>query len=303
MKKAQPATKYEILGYFLGQLGESKITREQFLKEIEARGWGQGDIDKWTDEFYVIEAKKDEDNARREREKEQSRAARGATAGYARGQDGGQRKDHQEEHPGDEQSVQRQRPAAPNQDARQEGYQGDEAQRSRAVGRKFITLKAEHIEFADKIAARRRERGLLRGARNGHNIERPEFSFEVLGSRCEAAGKLFLNPVKWHAYSETVGGLPDLDDFIDVKGAPKSHHRMPVQQGQPDNWAYLLILGHNHPVYELVGWAWGFECKAGRELQDPVGGMPAYWIDQSDPIMKPPQELFDELRRRQEWGR
>ena len=168
--------------------------------------------------------------------------------------------------------------------------------------RRWIRLEKLHIDFADDLAARRRGAALEieRGAREGHEIERPEFDLEVLGARCEAAGKLFLNPVKWHAFSRTVRDLPDLDDFIDVKGAPQAHHSLLVQEGQPDNFAYLLILGHAHPDYEIVGWAWGWECKKDRELSDPVGGMPAYFVGQDESILKPPDELREILRERQQ---
>ena len=37
-----------------------------------------------------------------------------------------------------------------------------------------------------------------------------------LGARCEVAGKLFLNPIKWHALAIKIRRLPDLGDFVDV---------------------------------------------------------------------------------------
>lgn len=73
--KTKPATSFEILGYLLGQFGENKITREEFWKQMEARGFTQDSIDQWCDSFYQLEAKKDQDNARRK--EEQARTQRG----------------------------------------------------------------------------------------------------------------------------------------------------------------------------------------------------------------------------------
>ena len=92
MSKTKPSTSFEILGYFLGQYGDGKMTREQFWKEMDARGFTQGSIDLWCEQFYQLEAKKDQADEAKRRETE-GRATRGATAGDARGEDRSERED------------------------------------------------------------------------------------------------------------------------------------------------------------------------------------------------------------------
>jgi hypothetical protein len=87
--KWQGMTDGQVLGYLLGQFGEDKMTREEFWRQMQARGFTQDHIDRWCDEFYQLEAKKDEDNARREEAK--GRTTRGAVTRDARGEDRSQR--------------------------------------------------------------------------------------------------------------------------------------------------------------------------------------------------------------------
>lgn len=70
--KAKPATSFEILGYLLGQYGDNKITREEFWKQMNARGFTQDSIDQWCDSFYRLEAQKEAGNARREEAKDRT---------------------------------------------------------------------------------------------------------------------------------------------------------------------------------------------------------------------------------------
>jgi hypothetical protein len=170
----------------------------------------------------------------------------------------------------------------------------------------LIKLEPIHIERADHFA-RRRQAAAIERNRQPHNGAPVEpiaaMSIQVLGVRCEIAGKLYLNPVTWNAFSARIHNLPDLEDWIDVKGRSKRRHDLMVQIGAPPNWAYLLVRAHNHPVYEISNWCWGYEART-VPISDPSGESgkrsgPAHFIPANHPVMKPPEELFAEVRRRQ----
>lgn len=165
----------------------------------------------------------------------------------------------------------------------------------------WVTLEKTHIEFANKIARMRRKNAVDNDWQPGNGAPDDReiaMAMDVLGARAEAAGKLYLNPVKWHAFSLRADS-PDLEDWIDVKGISESYHRLIIQPKKPEQWAYLLVDASQHPRYEIVGWCWGYEGKKQKYWDDPVGQRGGYFIDRNDPIMKPPKELFNEVRMRQ----
>ena len=82
MKKPKQ-TKYELLGYLLGEFGSDRITRDQFWGQMKQLGYTQDDIDKWCDEFYQLEAQKELDDARRK--ETQGGTERAEPARFARG--------------------------------------------------------------------------------------------------------------------------------------------------------------------------------------------------------------------------
>lgn len=159
-----------------------------------------------------------------------------------------------------------------------------------------VTIRLEnlHIDFADKLAVRRQDAAdrRRRPAKNGAPTSRPRaLAMHVLGTRTEAAGKLYLNPIAWNAFVEDVRDVPDLGDFIDVKGRSKSWHNLIVQEDDPANWAYLLVDASKHPIYSVIGWCWGHEAKQKKFWNDPAGGRAAYFVDDRR-ILRPPTDLF-----------
>ena len=145
-----------------------------------------------------------------------------------------------------------------------------------------ITLTEEQIRIADFVGKKRQDDAVRRG-RPAKN-KAPEDYYEalrihVIGARCELAGKLCLDPVKWNALLDDVRGVPDLSTFIDVKGRRLRHHSLIVQYDDPGEWAYLLVCSSNHPEYDIAGWLWGREAKQEKNRKDPVGGRGAYFAD------------------------
>src|SRR5262245_53580696 len=108
----------------------------------------------------------------------------------------------------------------------------------------WITGQNHHFEFADKVAQRRNDAAKEYG-RQPHNNAPTEpqmaLRLSVLGARCELMGKLFLNPISWNAYARHLDNLPDLDDWIDVKGRFSSRDDLIIQRKARSDWAYLMI--------------------------------------------------------------
>lgn len=156
-----------------------------------------------------------------------------------------------------------------------------------------ITLTSEHIDYADNIGACRRGHAFVKNRKN-HNGLIGSFDkllhADRLGARCELAGKLFMNPIRWHALSDKISGLPDLGNFIDVKGVERPHHSLIVQKDDEEDFAFLLVDGSLHPDYLIVGWIWGREAKSDRFWKDPTGHRPAFFVARSS--LRPATELL-----------
>lgn len=164
----------------------------------------------------------------------------------------------------------------------------------------IVTLSDFQDDYAAMVARRRREAAVEkdRPARNGCP-EDPEkaFAYDLLGARCECAAYIALKPCKWNRFSQRVDDLPDIDDWIDVKGSSKAWYDLPIQKKGKPHWGYLLVCSHGHPNYKLVGWAWGSEGMLRENWRTPPGGYPAFFLGQKR--LRPLDDLIFEMRRRQ----
>lgn len=91
----------------------------------------------------------------------------------------------------------------------------------------------------------------------------------------------------WNTWDEThahrnLSELPDVEtDFgvIDTKTIDQNWKSLMVPaatsyggSGLKDGWAYVLVDGSRHPVYELKGWAYGKELRASGRYWQPQNG-------------------------------
>ena len=164
----------------------------------------------------------------------------------------------------------------------------------------WLLLLPEDTARSDKLAQRRIDDNIAKGRipRNGmiRSLEK-----EKVGTRCECAGWLYFHPLcTWHEFREDVRNLPDLDDFIDVKGRSGTGQPMICYAGSNPDWAYLLVWAGDHPKYHIVSWCWGREAMT-VPITDPTGqNRPAHFVPWDAPFMKSPGELFEEQRRRRQ---
>lgn len=168
----------------------------------------------------------------------------------------------------------------------------------------FITLPKVVDDAAVEVGVRRQRdaEAKHRAAHNNAPTNHDDaLALNIMGARCEAAAVLFFRPVLWHALKPRIHRLPDLDTFIDVKGVDKPTHKMIVQENDPPEWAYVLVDGHAHPRYEIVGWCWG------HAAQNPIHWVAqsarirgaAYFINRFDGVIDDVDLLTPILRERQ----
>jgi hypothetical protein len=164
-----------------------------------------------------------------------------------------------------------------------------------------VRLEPLHINFADHVAGRRyttaRELGREFDPTQPTDYE-SAIGRDILGARCEAAAKLFLNPVRWNLPYKRITGIPDFDDFIDAKGIRKDRHKLLVKPDDDPEWAYLCVNATHHPTYWILGWKWGYEAKRTEFSDDPVGGYRAFFVPQDE--LRSPVSLLPILRKRQQ---
>lgn len=176
----------------------------------------------------------------------------------------------------------------------------------------WVRLMPSDILYADILALKRQAssdrsggRVPMRGAPRGYA---KELQLNIIGCRCECAGFLYCCNVcpriccpEWHAFVDNPVGLPDFDDWVDVKGRSEHWHEMPVQSSDPPDRAYTLVRAHAHPLYEIVGWCYGWEAHQ-LKRSDPTGrDAPAHWVNPKiHTFFKQPALLFAEMARRHE---
>jgi hypothetical protein len=131
------------------------------------------------------------------------------------------------------------------------------------------------IREADWVAVKRTEDG------NGRPTQRPDAAvIDVMGARCERAAKICFEPIVWHKFvaDHELGNVPDLGDFIDVKGTNYAEPWLKVPAHKIKNhWAYLCVSAADHPYYWIAGWLWGHELAQQQHLKFPE--RPAFSVE------------------------
>jgi hypothetical protein len=157
----------------------------------------------------------------------------------------------------------------------------------------YAKLDQYKLAQADRIARARHQYARLVGRQDHLPKEADKLAEDLLGARCERAGWVFFPWLEWHSeIVRDVSELPDLGNFIDVKGVRLDRHQLlvPVTSIKP-HWAYLLVSAQNHPYYWIAGWKWGDELIAKAQV---MFARPAYaW----------PSDKLNPLRTLQEIAR
>jgi hypothetical protein len=153
------------------------------------------------------------------------------------------------------------------------------------MGRGLYGKLAPHmIVEADFVAQRRQDNADRYGYvhRNHLAAGAGDLPRHILGARTERAAKIIFEPIVWNKGLDGAGDMPDLGDFIDVKGVTSDDHCLLVWQGGvKPQWAYLLVSAEQHPYYWMAGWLWGHEVERPENLEQSFGPYvhrPAYRI-------------------------
>jgi hypothetical protein len=311
--KSKPLTKYESLHYLLGQYGDDKMTREEFWRQMNARGYTQACIDEWCEQFHQLEAKREQDDEERKRRKEeQGRTSRATTAGYARGargeeqgidrperEDDWHRTAQRSEDQGQGQGAERGRQDQGASEGQGGAVQGEAGPNWEIIdGEIWVTLTPEMIAWVDRIARERWQIAQDVGADNEGRDPEAIWLNKRDGYRAEMAARRFFGLIiPWSINKPVDSGKQKIDfsDFIDVKHRPRAYYDLNVDlRTFHRDHAYLLVCGESHPHYRIVGWCWGHEIgtperrKRRRPDRDPP-----YAMSEDDPLMKSPLELLD----------
>ena len=131
---------------------------------------------------------------------------------------------------------------------------------------------------ADHVAHQRQRNAIEEGRTPGNNLVAGpnDLELHIRGARGERAAKIVFDPIVWHKFKTgTLDGLPDLDDFIDVKTVSYDEHVLLVPAHKiVKPWAYVLVSAAAHPYYWIAGWIWGHELARPEFLRFP--DRPAY---------------------------
>ena len=281
MKKPKQ-TKYQLLSYLLGEFGLGRITRDQFWGQMKQLGYTQDDIDKWCDEFYQLEAKKELDDARRK--ETQGGTERAEPARFARGAGiEGQRADRQDVRAAE--GIE-----AEGQDSRhvQEG-------REARADQPLVILSAQWVMRAGDIGKQRQSYADRQGLENHGTPDGGEIH-HIKGAIAECAVAAYFK-LRWRAH---IGSL----DGVDVGGLIEARTRIIPGTGtdmaiRPDDKDMPHV--HTH-IYSdnsvrLIGWLAGGEGKDGKR-----GGR---WNNKSSvwfvpPPYRPISELVAWIEERRE---
>lgn len=158
----------------------------------------------------------------------------------------------------------------------------------------FVALCEGLIAEARGVAALRHRAAVSWGRRdvNLQSGQLPSFELHLQGVFAEIAAREFFAPIHWSGFVDapSLDAVADLAGFIDVKGVMRESDRlmvaappMPQKQKLVRDWAYVLVRGHRHPIYEIVGWLWGCQIED-YPISDPKGGRPARFV--------PPRDLY-----------
>src|SRR5580698_911052 len=157
----------------------------------------------------------------------------------------------------------------------------------RRVGTLYYVRPNDYpLEYADNVGAVRQGTAFLK-RRDTQGVVGSFWELlagNCMGARCEVAGKILFNPIRWHALAEKIFNLPDLGDFIDVKGRSLFKHELGVDTDALDDFAYLLITAEYAPEYVVHGWLWGREIKQHPEWLDDKAkrGRASYFCPQKE---------------------
>jgi hypothetical protein len=143
------------------------------------------------------------------------------------------------------------------------------------------------ISEADSDAHKKAEWNRRRGHQGGNNLRNNDrIDYDILGSRCEKAGHVFLPMLTWHKFDENYQfDRADLGEFVDVKGVPFDSYSLNIQINQLNPmYAYLAISGEHHPYYWVRGWRWGWELKDRNNIVEWIKGRPTWTWPRDEPL-------------------
>ena len=147
----------------------------------------------------------------------------------------------------------------------------------------IVTLTPGEVAHAKRIGASRQRMHEEAGHADAKVMRTSGASVHVLGALGELAvaralglrwDGAFFPDAEWQAWRVNGHDVSSLE----VRSTPRAGGRLLIQRDDEDHAPFVLVRGHAHPQYEVVGWLWGGEGKRAEWWRDVGYGRPCFFV-------------------------
>jgi len=144
----------------------------------------------------------------------------------------------------------------------------------------IVTLSEEDIERASDVGRLRQSESERKGLKDKHGFSGPGGQgLHIRGACGELAAAKALG-IEWQGSVNTFKRGGDVGKF-QVRTRSKRWYDLLVRDGDADGDIFILVLGHDHPIYDVVGWIFARDAKKSYWVKGHGGRDPAYFVPQS----------------------
>jgi hypothetical protein len=157
-----------------------------------------------------------------------------------------------------------------------------------------VKLSCLELHKARSVGQRRNKENRSVDRTDGKVLE-DSLEIDVLGAEAELAVSRFLNIpwdgrffrdaqwLKWRKGGHDVGP-------IEVRATLHKTGRLIVHPKDDDDAPFILVRASRRPIFDIVGWQWGGECKKEEYWQDVGYGRPCFYLPNNK--LRPVKELY-----------
>jgi hypothetical protein len=141
-----------------------------------------------------------------------------------------------------------------------------------------LRLDADELRLLDWCGELRQAQAAparARGCRDNYGYTGDPTAIHVLGATAEYAVARSLN-LFWTPIDGRRGSYGDVC-HLEVRGTTHPNGRLIVHDDDPDDRPYVLVRVLL-PVCDVIGWAWGADCKRTEYWPGPYPERPAYYL-------------------------
>lgn len=145
-----------------------------------------------------------------------------------------------------------------------------------------VRLNPEDLVLADSIADKRNAENRRVGRKDG-KVLKDSAGIDKQGARSELAVSkalnlkwdgAFLSDELWQVWRSTGHDVQNLE----IRSTHHKTGRLILHPKDPDDSPFILVLSHNDPEFELVGWYFGKDGKKKEWWYDVGYGRPCFFV-------------------------